>query len=561
MKHWKVLHNKPVTSSEEILSILLKNRDIKETETKEFLSPSLKKITSSSVGMDLKEIEKSLEKIKEVISKNQTIIIYGDYDVDGICGTAILWETLYAFYKNVKPYIPHRVNEGYGLSEEGIKNILEENKQVGLIITVDNGIVANAPVEFANKNNIDVIISDHHVKGEKLPDAYSIMHTTAICGTGIAWIFARELFTVLSSQFSEKTVNSEPTPDNFLELVALATVADLVPVDRSSRALLKFGLEYLRSTKRIGLLALFEQARIKKDDIEIYHIGHVIAPRLNASGRISHAMDSLRLICTTDKNRAKMLALELGEINKERQDLTKTGAETAVENIKKHGENLDSLLFASDENYNQGVIGLIASRLTEEFYRPSIAVSIGKKISKGSARSIPGVNIIELIRSCSDLLKEAGGHPMAAGFSVETKNLELFKKEILKKAQEFDKKLFERSVLIDLELSFNQITLELFDEISTLKPYGVGNPEPVFMTKGVNVISVNKVGKEGNHLQLVLEQDGNIFKGIKFRHTDEQEIKAKSLIDICYSLSVNTWNGKNKMELRIKDIALSYSGV
>lgn len=546
MKHWKVLHDKPLGSIEEIISVLLKNRDISSSDQKEFLSPDIKKVTTSSVGIDLSEIKKSIEKIKNVISKNQAIIIYGDYDVDGICGTAILWETIYSFYKNVHPYIPHRVDEGYGLSEEGIKNILAETKNVGLIITVDNGIVAYDAVDFANKNDIDVIITDHHVRSEKVPAAFSIIHTTKICGTSVAYLFSREIV---------KEFNSVENKSH-LELVALATVADLVPVAGFSRALLKYGLENLKTTKRIGLLALLEEAAVRKEDIETYHIGHVIAPRLNASGRISHAMDSLRLICTTDKNRAKKLAIALGEINRERQDLTKTGATLAVEEIKKQEKSLENLLFVSDKNYNQGVIGLIASRLAEEFYRPSIAVSIGEQMSKGSARSIPGVNIIELIRSCSELLSEAGGHPMAAGFSIETEKLEDFKKEIQSRAQNLDKALFKKSIGIDLELPFQLISLELYDALKKLEPYGIENPEPVFMTKGVTVISVNKVGKEGNHLQMVLEQDGNIFKGIKFRNTINQEIKQKDVIDVAYSLSVNVWKASPKLELRIKDFSL-----
>jgi len=546
MKQWKVLHTEPASSIEEIISILLKNRNVSDSQKKDFLSPSLKKVDIHSVGISPNEVQKALEKIKTVIDSQKAIVIYGDYDVDGICGTAILWETIYAFYTNVHPYIPHRVNEGYGLSEEGIKNIQKTIENVGLIITVDNGIVAKNAADFANENNIDVIITDHHVRGKILPVVHAIIHTTELCGTAVAYLFAQEI----SKEFNSIQNKSH------LELVSLATVADLVPLNISNRALLKSGLENLRVTKRIGLLALFSEAVIKKEEVDVYHLGHIIAPRLNAAGRISHAMDSLRLLCTLDGKRAQKLALELGQINKERQEFTKLNSEEASQKIKTEN-NLENVLIVSGEEYQQGVIGLIASRLTEEFYRPSVAISIGDKISKGSARSIPGVNIIELIRSCSEFLKEAGGHPMAAGFSIETNKLGEFKKAILEKAESIDKKLFERSLKVDLEIPFVLISLELYDSLKPLEPYGMGNPEPVFMTKGVTVISVNKVGREGDHLQLVLEQDGKIFKGIKFRHMDKETIKPKTLINVCYSLDINMWGGKSKVELKIKDIVLS----
>lgn len=544
MKHWKVLHDAQIQKIEEVVPILLKNRGISENEFKDFLSPDLKKINPQVVGIDSEQLQAAILKIKSAIDTNKAIVIYGDYDVDGICATAILWETIYAFYKNVHPYIPHRVNEGYGLSESGIKNIQKEIENVGLIITVDNGIVAYKSVEFANENKIEVIITDHHVPGEKLPQASAIVHTTKLCGTGVAYLLAQEIIKEFKS----------PKNKSHLELVALATVADLVPVTGFNRTFLKFGLDALRKTERVGLLALFSEAVINQEEIKSYQIGHMIAPRLNATGRISHAMDSLRLICTTDVERAKNLAKQLGEVNKQRQEFTIDSADEAIMQVKKTQEKLENLVFVSDSNYNQGVVGLIASRLTEEFYRPSIAVSVGDKVSKGSARSIPGVNIIELIRSCSEFLLEAGGHPMAAGFSLETLRLNSFKDAICKKAEEIDKKLFERSLRIDLELPFELINLELYDELNKLEPYGMDNPEPTFTTKGVSVVSLNKVGKNGDHLQMLLEKDGNTYKAIKFRDSGEQDIKQGSIINIAYNLGINTWNGKSKVELRIKDI-------
>src|SRR3989344_1782074 len=269
------------------------------------------------------KIQNSKFKINEA-----EIVIFGDYDVDGICGTAILWETLNSLHAKVMPYIPHRIEEGYGLSETGIKNLKLKIKNCRLIITVDNGIVANKAVEFAKKEGIDVIITDHHVASNKLPKAFSIVHTTKVCGTGVAYLLAQEISNLKSQ------INSKFQKGSHLELVALATVADLVPLTGANRTFLKFGLEALTKTKRPGLLEIFEEARIDKNVIGVYEIGHIIAPRLNAMGRLESAMDSLRLLCTINKERARKLAETLGTTNRQRQELTIETVEHARIKVK-----------------------------------------------------------------------------------------------------------------------------------------------------------------------------------------------------------------------------------
>lgn len=547
MKTWKVLDQRSEIGSrsvEEIIEVLLKNRKVEDVY--EFTNPTLEKVTLLSVGIDENEVIKTLGLIKKTIEEKKAIVVYGDYDVDGICGTAILWETMYSFYKNVHPYIPHRVDEGYGLSIKGIENITAQTQDVGLIITVDNGIVAEKPVEFAKKQGIEVVITDHHVKGGKLPRADAIVHTTELCGTGVAYLLSQKI----ADEF--KITH----PDNHLELVALATVADLVPLNKHNRTLLKFGLIKLRKTKRLGLLALFDEAKVNADEIDVYHIGHMIAPRLNASGRITHALDSLRLICTPNQKKAIELAKHLHEVNRERQQLTADSAENAKARFQSAFEEnkLESLLFVEDETYEQGVVGLIASRLVEEFYRPAIAVSVGEKVSKGSARSISGVNIIELIRSVPEFLAEAGGHPMAAGFSIETEKLEDFKRALIEKADATIKKnLFDRTITIDTEVSFDDITLDLYDALVVLSPFGMGNSAPTFMTRGVSILSLNKVGKTQDHLQLMLEHNGTFYKGMKFG-AGKEDIKQGQIVDIVYTIDLNDWKGNKKLELRIKDV-------
>ncbi len=568
-------------NTEEILDILMKNRGIKtKEEREEFLNPKLESVRIKSVGIDEKEVKKTLNRIKKAIEQNEKIIIYGDYDVDGICGTAILWETIYSFYKNVEPYIPHRVDEGYGLSIKGIENlkfkILNSKEKIGLIITVDNGIVADKAIDFANENGIDVVITDHHVRSKIDPKAYSIVHTTNLCGTGVAYLLSKELLSVFSGQLSEssqpvisesvskqtnrklenhnlKTENRELITDTHLELVALATVADLVPLVGPNRTLLKFGLQKLRQTQRPGLIALFSEAKIKKEEIDTYHIGHIIAPRLNASGRITHALDSLRLICTKNASRAKEIAQNLGEVNRTRQNFTldsTTHADTAVVLTEK-------IIFVSDASYEEGIIGLVASRLVEKHYKPAIAVSIGGEFSKGSARSVKGFNIIEFLRTFESHMVNAGGHPMAAGFTIETAKLETFKLALIESSRTaiLDKYL-ERVLSIDLELSFNELNLELINEMNKIAPFGMGNGQPQFVSKKVKIDNLKPVGRDQKHLKLALSQNGKKFDAIFFNGVGSG-IKEKDEINVVYNPEVNFWNGNTSLQLKIKDVKVS----
>ncbi len=548
MKNWKTINSTfkfKHQGTQEIIKIILKNRGIKtKKEVDEFLNPKLESISLESVKIDKLQVKKALKRIQKAVENNENIVIYGDYDVDGICGAAILWETIYSFYKNVIPYIPHRVDEGYGLSVSGINNLETQNEKLDLIITVDNGVVAYDAVDYANKNKIDVIITDHHVLGKKSPNSFATVHTTNLCGAGVAWVLSKEIL---------KTFDKKLNTDH-LDLVALATVADMVPLIGDNRTLLKFGLETLRKTKRVGLLALFKQAVIEKENIGVYEIGHVIAPRLNAAGRVASAMDSLRLICTKDPVKAELLAQKLGQTNKERQALTTEMSMHAISLFEK-GKN-PNILLAASRDYNQGVIGLVASRLVENYYRPSIAVSIGEDVSKGSARSVVGFNIIEFIRRHSEFLIDAGGHPMAAGFTIKTEHIEAFKTAIEKSSLDLiSAEHLTRNINIDCELPFEAISLGLMDEIEKLSPFGVGNPEPVFMSKNVRVKSSKLVGRDRNHLKLELSQDGKSFSAMSFSNPDSG-IKEGDVVDTVCTVSINTWNGRRELTLKIKDLRL-----
>ena len=551
MKKWELVNKSAIKKSntriDEIVKIILENRNIKtKKEIDEFLNPQILNVTTNIVKIDKLQIKKSIERIKKAIKNNEQIIIFGDYDVDGICGSAILWETLNNIGAKVLPYIPHRIDEGYGLSIKGITNLNSQISDIKLIITVDNGIVANEAVDFAKKSGIDVIITDHHVPSKKLPKAFAIVHTTLLCGTGVAYLLAREISAIYNQQSSI---------ENHLELVALATVADLVPLTGANRVLLREGILKLRETKRPGLLAMFREAKLDPKTIGVYEIGHIIAPRLNAMGRLESAMDSLRLICTLNKERAIELASKLGSTNKERQVLTEETVTHAKSLARK--SKTDTILFISHETYEQGVIGLVAGKLVEEFYRPSIVVSKGEIYSKASARSISGFNMIEFIRGDLNLLVDVGGHPMAAGFTVETQKLALLEENLKKRAKKLlTNVLMERVIRIDMEISSDFITQQLYDAIQKLEPFGMKNPEPVFLTKAFIIEDIRLVGNGNKHLKLNLgSKISNLkFEGIYFGGGEGNKLTVGDSVDVVYTIDENEWNGYKKLQLKIKDI-------
>ncbi len=540
MKKWEILNTYEKFDKDKIIEILLSNRGIKtKKEIDSFFNPELSDLTAQNLEINKEDLKKAVKRINLAISKKERIIVFGDYDVDGITGTAILWETLNSMKANVMPYIPNRIEEGYGLSKVGIENLKNIYPDTSLIITVDNGIVASPAVEFANSLGIDVIITDHHAPEKTNPKAFAIVHSTKICGSAVAWFLSREL--------GEKSLEH-------LGLVALATVADMMKLTDYNRTLLIHGLKELKKNKRVGINALLEIAGVNKEQIGVYEIGHIIGPRINAMGRLEDGMESLRLICTKDKKRAQELANKLNFTNLERQKVTLDSVLHAKNSVEK--DNLKKLLFIYHESYQPGVIGLIAGKLVEEFYRPSIVLSVGEKYSKASARSISGFNIIEFIRLSSHLLVDAGGHPMAAGFTVETQNLDKLKtflEELSEKKLTED--LFVKVLKIDTNLNLSDITQDLFEKIKTLEPFGYGNSEPTFVAKDIRISDLRPVGKTADHLKLKLtDNEGQSFNGIYFNFDKSLELRAGEIVECVFSISENEWNGNKKLELKIKDI-------
>jgi len=537
-KKWQILFKGKTT---DIVRLLLRNRGIRnERQRKEFLNPplpnklTLKKLKISEVGM-----KRAVSRIKKAVKDKEKIVIYGDYDADGICATAILWEGLRSLGGDVLAYIPERFSEGYGLNEQSVRKLKEKHPDIGLIITVDNGIVSARQVEKVKKLGIDVVITDHHQKGKRLPQAQAIIHTTEIGGAGIAWVLAREL-----------------GEDGGLELAAIGTVADQLPLIGANRSFVKHGLKVLNKTERPGLLALFNEAGIRKGSIGTYEIGFLIAPRINAAGRLQHGIDSFNLLCASDQQEANELALHLGKVNTERQKIVESVVLHAERFVK--GRSWKGAILLGHERYHEGVIGLAAARLVGKYYRPAIVLSKGKKLSKASARSIPGFNIIEVIQKLDYLIEGGGGHPMAAGFTIQTSRIAEFSQKLDEiSAPLLTNEVLVRKLKIDLELDFSQLNWKLLKAISLFEPTGIGNPSPLFVTREVKVVEARQVGAEGKHLKLRLENRGKIFDAIAFGlGYFFPELFPGQAVDVVFGLEENFWNNRRSLQLKIRDIRI-----
>lgn len=554
MKKWQISTNAPEgdLTEDQIISSVLAAKGIQtKKQIDQFLHPVLPMdLLAKDVGIDPDALKDAIKRIHKAIQAKESIVVYADYDADGITAGAVMWETLWKLGARVMPYIPHRVDEGYGLSTKGI-DAVREQYDPALIITVDHGITAHEKVAYAKSLGIDVIVTDHHVKPEIVPDCLTV-HTTNLAGSGVSWFLAKEVAKVSKDQKVLDNVT------DLLALAALGTIADLVPLTGPNRSVAKYGLEAMKKTHRVGLNALMTDAGITKNVIETYMISHMLAPRLNAMGRLEHALDALRLLCTTDEAKAALLAQKLGLTNKERQQLTEDSvlhAHTILPDKSK------KLLFISHESYNQGIIGLVAGRLTEEYYLPTIVVSIGEEFSKASARSIPGFNIIEAIRTCSDLLVDAGGHPMAAGFTVETKNIGALQKRLEDlAASELTPETLTRVMKIDMEIPLTVVKESLWKKIQEFAPFGIGNAEPVFVSRGVRVSDARIIGATKKHVKLKVSGVGqkSSIDAIGFSMADIYGALIKgNPVDIAYAIDMNEWNGRRNIQLKVKDIVVS----
>ena len=501
----------------------------------------------------LNGMDPAVERIKYALAHKEAIAIYGDYDVDGVTATALLVQALEGLGADVRGYIPNRFDEGYGLNTDALDSLKADG--VRLVITVDCGIRSPEEALHAQTIGLDLIISDHHhPDGLNLPPAFAVINPKQhgdpypdkeLAGVGIAYKIAEALFNLQPLTFN--------LPD-LLDLVALGTVADLAPLIGENRALVRKGLKQIRETKRQGLFSLAGVAQIKLEKITAGNIGFMLGPRLNASGRLESALASFELLTTTDFMRAGQLAQQLDVQNRQRQSITRTMQEQAEEMALKEDPGA-FLFFAVSEDFNPGVVGLTASRLTEAYYRPAVVAAAGPEETRGSCRSIPEFHITDALDLCKDLLVRHGGHAAAAGFTVKNENLpELISrlKEIAK--EQLDGKDLRQTITADMEVALEELNFDVLKHLAYLEPTGYGNPDAVFVARDVKVRSSRTVGAEGKHLKLTLEDTyGAMYDAIGFRFGELQP-SLPPRVDLMFNLEANEWNGRTTLQLNLKDI-------
>lgn len=544
------IKEKDQLTPKELIEIILSHRNIKNI--KEFFEP-ISPLKISLTDFDKKynsQFTKVVKILKEIKTNNRMIVVYTDYDADGITGGTILWETLHLLGFKVMPYVPDRKKEGYGFSITGIDNVIKEFNP-SLIISVDHGITKVKEVDYAKKKGIKIIITDHHLKSDKSPKADAIFHIPALSGSGVAYFFAKEIFSSLKPIVNRLELITNFQVD-YLALASIGTIADLVPLTGPSRSLVKHGLAAFSKVKRFGIRYILKQAGIEGKKITPYEVGFIIAPRINAVGRLKHALDALRLLCTKDEKKAYDLAHRIGSLNTERQDLVTR----SVEEAKRMLEKITSpkLIILVSDHWNEGIIGLIASKITEEFYRPTIVLTKNNGHYKGSARSIPSFHIIDFLRSLKKYLVDVGGHAQAAGFTIEEKKMTNFKKEAEKLANKLiEEKDLERVITVDIKIPVSKINLELVKSLDSLEPFGIGNPRPIFYSQGV-LENVKLIGRTNNHLKIIISG----FEFIGFNQGEKfRELSRGQKIEIVYSLNINTWNNKEKITGKL--ILLKYN--
>ncbi len=552
MKRWNILTES--AGEQNIVSLILKNKGL---DKQEFLNPP--RIQEQLLKLSV-EFRRALRQTRDLIlaevEAKTPIIIHGDYDADGICATAILYNTLKKElgYEETFHFIPNRFEHGYGLSQnsvdEAIKQVekaLDTNPQKILFITVDSGITSQNEVDYIKSLGHTVIVTDHHQKPDVLPSADIILVDHEIVGSTIAWI--------LSKALGSKDAQS-------VSLAALATVTDLAPLLGFNRSLVIEGLKVLNANPPLGIKSLLEASGRRPGQITTYDLGWVIGPRINAGGRLVDAQDSLDLLIEEDAQQVRAIAQKLNGVNVERRDKTLEMYELAKKDRGEgsdEGGELPKIIVTESPDYHEGIIGLVASQLTQKHYRPSIVIALSKEQGKGSVRSVKGFDITTFLRQFEDLFINLGGHPMAGGFTISHENLPKLKEKIMAAAiSELPEELLVPTVNIDLKIPLETATVELAQQLTQLAPFGMGNPKPVFLSENTRVAEINQVGREGQHTSLKLSDNGDLHKAIHFNSEDAFEgVGFGDKIDVVYSIELNEFNGKISADLVIKDFKKS----
>ncbi len=555
-KRWEVLPRLPADADQElagyppILRQILFNRGYRTHEQARIYLEA--QTPPGCLPGNILNLPGAIERLNYAVRQHENIVVYGDYDADGVTATAVLGLALRSLGADVKEYIPNRFDEGYGLNLDALRSLSEGGTR--LIITVDCGIRSWDEAEYARSAGMDLIITDHHSPLDELPPALAVINPKQsgdaypeknLSGVGLAYKLVEAL--ALSGAY--------PSLDayDFLDLVAIGTVADLVPLTGENRSLVRSGLELIRQPIRQGLMALIGVAGITPLNITTGDISFALAPRLNASGRLESALKSLQLLTSADPMETGQLAQWLEIQNRERQKIMRD-IQAKAENQIIVDDNVPLLLFAADPEYNPGVVGLAASRLTEQYYRPSVIASIGETYTRASCRSIPEFHITQALDQCKDLLEHHGGHAAAAGFTVRNERLEtLIDRLRLIAEQQLGEQDLRPKIVAELELPLAELKPEILKYINWLQPTGMGNPTPVFKSGGLRVIRQKALGVDGAHLKLAVTDGRITYDAIAFRqgHWIGQ---LPPRIDLMYTFEQNEFNGQVTLQLNVKDI-------
>ena len=533
----KIIVNRHVVNDEDVRIFITPTRD-------DFHNPFLFK------GMDI-----AVDRIIKAINNKEKILIYGDYDVDGITSTTVLKKYLMDRGISVDTYIPNRLHEGYGLNKKAIDTIKERN--IDLIITVDCGISAIEEVDYAVRLGMDIIVTDHHEVGEKLPNALAVIDAKrkdntysfrALAGVGVVFKLIQAL-----------SIKLEIKPEEYLkylDLVCVGTISDIVPLEGENRTIAKLGLMLIKVTRNLGLRELIKSSGYKEIDSNTISFG--VAPRINACGRMGHEEEALKLFLAEDLESATKITKELNEYNTLRQSTEKAIYEEAVQQIEKNHLDENNSIVLGGKGWHHGVIGIVSSKVTDKYYKPSILLSFEDNIAKGSGRSVPGFDLYEGLAKCEDLLEKYGGHSMAVGLTLKKENLENFKERFEQIAKEKNIKELVPIIYIDDELKLKDINMDLVKSISILEPFGEANKVPLFLIRNLKIDSIRALS-EGRHLKLTLRDENFVINAIGFELGYlAEEYRIGDRIDVVGTLEINSFNGFSSIQINMKDIRKSY---
>jgi single-stranded-DNA-specific exonuclease len=519
----------------------------------------------ASNPFDMKGMQAAVDRIRYAIKNEEPIVVYGDFDADGVTSTTLMMQVLNRLKANARAYIPHRVDEGYGLNTPALLQLADEG--VRLVITVDCGIRSVDEVEAAQGAGLDLVITDHHSVGPVIPDAIAVVNPQqedcagdkGLAGVGVAFMVARGLLLDAWMKNGKKESHAamhRAVIRELLDLVAIGTVADIMPLDTAlNRALVRQGIEVINEAKRPGLRALMDVAALKPGTISAMQIGFGIGPRINAAGRLANAMIAVQMLSATDEAEAQKYAQMLQDLNLERQRLTREAQDRIQEQIVADGLESEDLIFAMDDHVDRGIVGLVAGRLTEQYYRPSVVVEVGEEECHASCRSIPQFHITHALDECADLLVRHGGHSMAAGLTILRENLPKLREQLQQKARNaLNGQELIPTLHIDMELRLQDLRTSLAEELTLLEPTGHANEQPVFVTRNLRVIEARTVGNGDAHLKLKLGGQGESpIDAIGFRMGDRREALPE-MIDVVYTLEINEYQGRRTLQMNLQDM-------